>query len=175
MATPRKQRRHQEVLDPAVAAVDRPDSQRASHPLSGRSVDALVGNVECPGNRRITAVGVGDRQGIGRHYRRPYRLRVAGVERRQAVAHGWSTPVGCPQDGRLPLGQQYREHRVFRRSGLGMGSGQGRVQWKPRQPQGWPTGSMQWLQGQWKGCKGFPMGSCQQAIKPVPDNKRNEP
>jgi len=140
VATPRKQRRQQEVLDPAVAAVDRPDMQRASHPLSGRSVDAPVGNVEWPGNRRITAVG---------------------VERRQAVAHGWSTPVGCPHDGRLPLGQQYREYRVFRRSGLGMGSGQGRVQWKPRQPQGWPTGSMQWLQGQWEECKGFPMGSCQ--------------
>ncbi len=88
----------QDALDLAVAAIDRLDGPRAPDPLAGRSVDALVWDVERRRNGRIAAVGVGDEHRIRCDDRLQPLLHAVCVEGGQGMAEGLARTAGGDQD-----------------------------------------------------------------------------
>ena len=91
----------QEVLDLAVARVDRLNVHGAAHTLTGAAVDGLVRDVERRRDRRIAPVGVGDEQGVPGDNRLQSLRHALGVEDRQGAAEGLAGAVGSDQDRHL--------------------------------------------------------------------------
>ena len=91
----------QEVLDLAVARVDRLNVHGAAHTLTGAAVDGLVRDVERCRDRWIAPVGVGDEQGVPGDNRLQSLRHALGVEDRQGAAEGLAGTVCGDQDRHL--------------------------------------------------------------------------
>ena len=91
----------QEILQLAVATVDRLDVKGIPDPLSGRKLERLVANAHGGSAGPITAFAVGDENDIGVHRRFEDSFQRVRVDRRKNFADRRAAAVGSDQNRNL--------------------------------------------------------------------------
>ena len=95
----------QEILQLAVATVDRLDVKGIPDPLSGRKLERLVANAHGGSAGPITAFAVGDENDIGVHRRFEDSFQRVRVDRRKNFADRRAAAVGSDQNRNLLMRQ----------------------------------------------------------------------
>ena len=95
----------QEILQLAMATVDRLDVKGIPDPLSGRKLERLVANAHGGSAGPITAFAVGDENDIGVHSRFEDSFQRVRVDRRKNFADRRSAAVGSDQNRNLLMRQ----------------------------------------------------------------------